>query len=110
MIKVTLGVIVLSLMVVLGQSPAWGGEAVPLNDAQLDGVYGGEPAETSNGGVVLTNSCEACSLSISGTQSANSAILINAVGSTVSAQLNISVNNGSAGTINQTNVGFTNAP
>jgi hypothetical protein len=54
--------------------------------------------------MVLTNSCEACSLSISGTQSANSAILINAVGSTVSAQLNISVNSGS-----QTNIGFTNA-
>jgi hypothetical protein len=102
--KVTLGVIVLSLMVVLGQSPAWGGEAVPLNDTQLDAVYGGTPYEDSNANMVLTNSCEACSLSISGTQSANSAILINAVGSTVSAQLNISVNSGS-----QTNIGFTNA-
>ena len=108
--KVALGVMVLSLVVVLGQSPAWGGEAVLLNDAQLDGVYGGAPADDSNGGMIFTNVCNTCTLDISGTQSANSAILINAVGSTVSAQLNITVNNGSSGVINQTNVGFTNAP
>ena len=108
--KVALGVIAFLLMVVLGQSPAWGGEAVLLNDAQLDGVYGGAPADDSNGGMVFTYVCGTCTLDITGTQSANSAILINAVGSTVSAQLNISVNNGSAGTMSQTNVGFTNAP
>ena len=104
MIKVAFGVMVLSLMVVLGGSPAWGGEGIPLNDTQLDGVYGGNAHDDSNANMVLTNSCEACSLSISGTQSANSAILINAVGSTVSAQLNVSVNGGS-----QTNIGFTSA-
>jgi hypothetical protein len=108
--KVTLGVMVLSLMVVLGQSPAWGGEAVPLNDTQLDQVYGGDAPDDSNADMVFINHCGTCTLDISGNQSGNSAILINAVGSTVSAQLNISVNNGSAGTINQTNVGFTNAP
>jgi len=103
LIKVTLGVMILSLTVVLGGFPAWGGEAVPLNDAQLDQVYGGEEAIESNGGMIVTNVCAACSLDISGTQSANSAILINAVGSTVNAQLNISVNSGS-----QTNIGFSN--
>ena len=110
MIKVAFGVIVLSLMVVLGGSPAWSGEGIPLNDTQLDQVYGGEPSEESYGGVVLTNSCESCSLSITGTQSANSAILINAVGSTVSAQLNLTVYNGSDGVVNQANIGFTSGP
>jgi hypothetical protein len=102
--KVTLGVMVLSLIVVLGQSPAWGGEAVPLDDAQLDAVYGGNTPNDDHVDVLLTNSCESCSLSISGIQSGNSAILINAVGSTVNAQLNISVDSGA-----QTNVSFTNA-
>ena len=105
MIKVTLGVIVLALTVVLGGSPAWGGEGTLLNDTQLAEVYGGEPSEDYNGGVIVTNVCGTCTLDISGTQSANSAILINAVGSTVSAQLNISVNSGS-----QTNIGFTSGP
>jgi hypothetical protein len=104
LIKVTLGIVVFSLVVVLGGSFAWGGDAVPLDDAQLDQVYGGDAYEESNGGLVFNNSCESCSLNISGTQSGNSAILINAVGSTVSAQLNISVGDGS-----QTNVSFTNA-
>jgi hypothetical protein len=102
--RVALGVIALSLMVVLGGSPAWAGEAVPLNDAQLDEVYGGNTPNEDHVDVLLTNSCESCSLNITGTQSGNSAILINAVGSTVNAQLNISVDSGS-----QTNVSFTNA-
>ena len=102
MIKVTLGVIVLSLIVVLGGYPAWGGEAALLNDTQLDGVYGGEPPEDSSADMVFINHCGTCTLDISGNQSGNSAILINAVGSTVSAQLNISVDSGS-----QTNIGFT---
>jgi len=101
LIKVTLGVIVLSLMIVLGQSPTWGGEGIPLNDTQLDRVYGGDAPAESYDGMIFTNVCGTCSLSIDGTQTANSAILINAVGSTVSAQLNISVNSGS-----QTNIGF----
>jgi len=105
LIKVTLGVIVLSLVVVLGGSPAWGGEGIPLSDTQLDGVYGGEPSDDYNGDMIFTNVCGTCTLDISGTQTANSAILINAVGSTVSAQLNISVNSGS-----QTNIGFTSGP
>jgi hypothetical protein len=91
-------------MVVLGGSPAWSGEGIPLNDTQLDGVYGGDAPDDSNADMVFINHCGTCTLDISGTQSANSAILINAVGSTVSAQLNISVNSGS-----QTNIGFTNA-
>ena len=105
MIKVTLGVIVLSLIVVLGGYPAWGGEAALLNDTQLDRVTGGNAPDDSNGDLVFINHCGTCSLDISGTQSASSAILINAVGSTVSAQLNISVNSGS-----QTNIGFTSGP
>jgi len=103
--KVTFGVIVLSLMIVLGGSLAWGGEGTLLNDTQLDRVYGGELPEDSNADMVFINHCGTCTLDISGTQSASSAILINAVGSTVSAQLNISVNSGS-----QTNIGFTSGP
>jgi hypothetical protein len=107
--RVPLGVLILSLMVILGGSLAWGGDAVPLSDAQLDGVYGGDAPDDSNADMIFINHCTTCTLDISGTQSGNSAILINAVGSTVSAQLNISVNNGS-GPVNQMNVGFTNAP
>jgi hypothetical protein len=104
LIKVTLGVVILSLTVVLGGFPAWGGEAVPLNDVQLDGVYGGNAEEDSSPDMILINThCTTCTLDISGNQTGNSAILINAVGSTVNAQLNISVNSGS-----QTNIGFSN--
>jgi len=105
LIKVVFGVMVLSLMVVLGGSFAWGGEATLLSDTQLDRVYGGDAPDESYDGMIFTNVCGTCSLSIDGTQTANSAILINAVGSTVSAQLNISVNSGS-----QTNIGFTSGP
>jgi len=107
--KMALGVLVLALVVLLGGSPAWGGEGVPLNDVALDAVYGGEPSDDGNGGLIFTNVCESCTLNISGTQNANSAILVNAVGSTVSAQLNIAVYNGSGGSVSQMDVGFTSA-
>lgn len=109
--KRALGVTVLFLVVVLVGSPAWGGEAVLLNDEQLDQVYAGQNnAELTNSdnNVTIQNSCGTCNLNISGIQSPNSAILVNAVGSIVNAQLNIVVTNGSTiGAINQLDVGFT---
>jgi hypothetical protein len=107
LIKVTVGVIVLSLMVVLGGSPAWGGEAVPLNDAQLDQVYGGEDP----GDVVVIAMPEACvgtcsqNIGTDAFSGASAMIIVNSVASVVNAQLNVIVNNGN-GNPTQTNVGF----
>ena len=112
MIKVTISVMVLSLMVVLGQFPAWGGEAVVLSDAQLDGVYGGEPSEAViNCDSIACNSSPGSSVSLSGSPqaNANAMIIVNNAGGIVSAQVNVAVYNGN-GALHQTNVGFTNAP
>jgi len=113
LIKVTLGVMVLSLMVVLGQSPAWGGEAVPLNDTQLDQVYGGAPPEDGviNCDSIACNSSPGSSVSLTGSAQAgaNAMIIVNNAGGIVSAQVNVAVYNGN-GALHQTNVGFTNAP
>jgi len=111
--KMILSVIAVFLVVVLVGSPVWGGEAVLLNDEELDHVYAGQNENeltNSDNNVVTQQGCVTCTLSISGTQSATSAILVNAVGSIVNAQLNIVVTNGSTiGAINQMDVGFTSA-
>jgi len=111
LIKLTLGIIVFSLMVVLGQSPAWGGEAALLSDAELEQVYGGQdPAE-----VVVIAMPEACVGTCSqniGTDAfagASAMIIVNSVASVVSAQVNMTVHNGN-GTVNQMNMGFSSAP
>jgi hypothetical protein len=108
LIKVTFGVIVLSLIVVLGGSPAWGGEAVLLNDAQLDQVYGGETSgDVINCTSLVCNSSPGSSVSLSGSAQANTnaMIIVNNAGGVVSAQVNVIVNNGN-GTPTQTNMAF----
>jgi len=111
LIKVTLGVIVLSLMVVLGGSPAWGGEGTLLNDTQLDGVYGGTPSEDPsiiiNNITNINNESPGSSVSLSGSAqaTANAMIILNNAGGIVSAQVNVMVYNGN-GAASQTNVGF----
>jgi len=108
LIKVVLGVMVLSLTVVLGGSPAWGGEAVLLSDADLEQVYGG--ADPPNPAVVIAmpEACVGtCSQNI-GTNAftgASAMIIVNSVASVVSAQLNVIVNNGN-GNPTQTNMAF----
>ena len=108
MIKVTLGVMVLSLMVVLGGSPAWGGEATLLDDTQLDRVYGGEPYDDPS--IIINNEGPGSSVSLSGSAQAgaNAMIIVNNAGGIVNAQVNMAVYNGN-GTVNQMNMGFTNA-
>ena len=109
MIKVTLGLIVLALVVVLVGSPAWGGEGIPLNDTQLDGVYGGEPYDDPS--IIINNESPGSSVSLSGSAQAgaNAMIIVNNAGGIVNAQVNMAVYNGN-GTLNQMNMGFSSAP
>ena len=111
MIKVTLGVIVLALTVVLGGSPAWGGEAALLSDAELEQVYGGQdPDEVLV--IEMPQTCGGtCSQSI-GTGAfagASAMIIVNSVASIVSAQVNMNVSINGDAIANQTNIGFSNA-
>ena len=109
--RMILSVIAVFLVVLLVGSPVWAGEAVLLNDEELDQVYAGQNENdltNSDNNVVTQQGCITCTLTISGTQSATSAILVNAVGSIVNTQLNILViNDSTTGTINQLDVGFT---
>lgn len=76
-------------------TPAWGGQAILLNDAELDQVYGGEPSEDDES-LVVWRSCGTCALVIdSGSQAnATSVITVNAVSSRVAAQVNMTINHG----------------
>ena len=94
------------LFLALAGSPAWGGEGIRLNDAELDQVYGGEPSEDDDSLVVL-RSCGTCSLVIDSSAQANSTamIIVNAVASVVGAQVNVIANMGTVGHATQTNIG-----
>ncbi len=110
--KMILSVISVFLVVLLVGSPVWAGEAVLLNDEELDQVYAGQNnAEVTNGdNNVLPQNSFSCSNGCNpnfGGQTSTSAINVQAFGSMVNAQLNLTVYNGSYGTVNQMDVGFT---
>ncbi len=96
------------LFLALVGSPAWGGEGMRLNDAELDQVYGGEPSEDDDSLVVL-RSCGTCSLIVDSSSQANSSfmILVNAVNSVVGAQVNIIANMGTISRASQVNFSTT---
>ncbi len=98
------------LFLALVGSPAWGGEGIRLNDAELDQVYGGEPSEDDDFLVVL-RSCGTCSLVIDSSQTHTSAvILVNAVNSVVGAQVNMIANMGTVGHATQMNFSTATTP
>lgn len=114
--KMMLSVLGVFLVVLLVGSPVWAGEAVLLNDEELDQVYAGQNdanAEVTNGNNNVANqnifSCTGVCNPNFGGQIATSAINVQAFGSMVNAQLNIVVNSdgGTIGTLNQAAVGMT---
>ncbi|MFQ5657678.1 MAG: hypothetical protein ACE5G5_09075 [Candidatus Methylomirabilales bacterium] len=98
------------LVLALVGSPAWGGQGILLNDAELDQVYGGEPSE-ENDPLVVLRSCGTCSLVIDSSQTHTSAvILVNAVNSVVGAQVNMIANMGTVGHATQMNFSTATTP
>jgi len=96
-------------------SSVYAAPPVILTDEELDQVYGGEsfPLDSEGRGVAQANRCNECSINVTGSAqaSASAIILVNAVGSVVSAQVNLIVRRNSPGPSTQTNVEFsTHAP
>ncbi len=98
------------LVLALLGTPAWGGNAVLMSDAELDQVFGGEPGEEDDSLVVL-RTCGSCSLMIGSSQNhSSSVILVNAVNSVVGAQVNVIVNTGTVGHAAQVNFSSVSGP
>jgi len=85
----------------------WGGEAVVLNDTELDQVYGGRPSEEDDDSLAPLRSHGRNSLIIRGSAQANasSVITVNAVSSVVGAQVNVIANMGTIRYATQVNNG-----
>ena len=99
------------LFLALVGSPAWGGEGIRLNDAELDQVYGGELSDEDDS-LMIPRNCGTCTLVIDSSAQANSSfmILVNAVNSVVGAQVNVIANMGTVVHATQTNIGNVSGP
>jgi hypothetical protein len=87
--------------------PASGGTAVVLADAELEridaGASVGDDRPSSTGTMVMASSEQ--TIAGAAQQGASALILVNAVSSTVSAQVNVIVNTGAISHANQANAG-----